>query len=75
MDTFIKITTIKTKWYLCNDIRKYIWDVSNRNRCYNCGKDLGNNINVSIYFIRNRNLNTYSEELCFYCCHKKKWPQ
>lgn len=76
MDTFIKITTVKDQWYLCNDIRKYIWDISNRIRCYNCGKDLGNNTNVSIYFIRNRNISYPSpEELCFYCWHKKRWPK
>ena len=68
METFIKVTTIKEQWYLCNDIRKHIWDVSNRIQCHSCGKDLSDNHHISICFVRNKNL-------CFQCWHKKRWPK
>ena len=68
MDTLIKITTIDNQWYLCKDIRQHIWDMSTKIYCHNCQKILPTDGNISICFIRNKNL-------CFTCWHKKRWPK
>lgn len=68
MDTFIKITTVNEQWYLCQELRKHIWDMSNKIKCHNCHKILPTDKNISICFVRNKNL-------CFQCWHKKRWPK
>lgn len=63
MDSFLKISTLDNKWFLCEDLRWHIWKMSKIRTCRICHKKLDIDSKISICFIKDGCL-------CFYCWHK-----
>jgi hypothetical protein len=61
MESFLKVTTLSDKWFLCEDLRWHIWKMSKIKSCKICGDILPDDGRISLILIRDHKC------LCFPC--------
>lgn len=65
MESFLQITTLDPRWFLCEDLRWHIWKMSQLRTCRLCGTKLCEEGKVSICFVK-------EGCLCFLCWHRTR---